>query len=199
MSRTDAEPFLARVMKHLPGLSGGGFSFASWRFEGRPTKEGLGLKRGLDVDVDVLAARILDVEAYPGNVKYVESATITSRASDTSFVYLQKLKLPVLGGCQQSLHIEDLGERDGYRVIAWDQDDAGTNALDTRRGGVRTQYNLGAWLIRPTEVGFALSSAPTKKDVGSLKFAVMTKGADAAASVVVASNIDSMTGWARRG
>jgi len=186
-------------MEHLPSLSGGGYSFASWRFERRPTKEGLGLKRGLTVDIDALVARIMDVEAYPGNVQYVESAKITKQVSDTAFVYLQKLKLPVLGGVQQSLHIADLGERDGYRTIAWDQDDAGTQALNPRRGGVRTQYNLGAWLIKTNEVGFALSSAPVKSDVGGIKFAVMTKGADATASVVISSNIDSMTGWARRG
>ena len=199
MSSAKAEQFLTRVMQHLPELSGAGYSIATWRFENRPTNEGLGMKRGLQVDVDKLATKIMDVSDYPGNVKYVEKTTITSRRSDSEFVYVQKLKLPVLGGCQMSLHLEDIGERDGYRIVAWDQDDAGTEALDKRDGGTRTQYNLGAWLIKPTEVAFALSSAPVKKDVGMLKFQVMTKGADATAGMVISSTIDSMTRWAQRG
>ena len=38
----------------------------SWRFEGRPTGEGLGLKPGVDVDPAAVIARIMDVADYPG-------------------------------------------------------------------------------------------------------------------------------------
>lgn len=185
-------------MDHLPELSDSGYSTAMWRFENRPTNEGLGMKKGLRVDVDQLAATILDVAKYPGNVKYVDTTTITKPISDTEFFYIQKMKLPVLGGVQVSLHLQDIGERDGYRIVAWDQDDAGTEALDKRNGGVRTQYNLGAWLIKPTEVAYALSAAPVKKDVGAIKYAVMTKGADATAGMVISSTIDSMMQFAKR-
>lgn len=198
MSTSKTEPFLTRVFENWNSLSTEGFSSVSWPFAGRPTREGLGLKRGLTVDVEKLAARIMDVEHYPGNIKYVETVLVTERISDKALVYTQKIKLPGLGGCQQSLRIEDLGERDGYRVVAWDQDDAGTEALKKSDGGIRTQYNLGAWLIKPTEVGFALSSAPLKEDVGAIKFKLMTKGADATAGMVISSNIDSMTRWAER-
>ena len=37
-----------------------------------------------------------------------------------------------------------------------------------------------------------------KKDVGSLKFAVMTKGADATAGEVLRSNIEAMRDWSQR-
>ena len=47
-------------------------------------------------------------------------------------------------------------------------------------------------------VGYALASAPKKQDVGRLKFAALTKGADAAASKVLKANIEGMARWAAR-
>lgn len=198
MSDAGAEAFLARVLEQLTDMSRDRFSSKSWRFEGRPTSECVGLKPGVDLDVDKVAARILDVEAYPQNIKFVEDTQVTNRISDSEFVYVQKMKLPALGGIQVSLHMQDLGEHDGYRVIAWDQDDAGTQALDKNHGGARTEYNLGAWLIKPTELAYSLSAAPVKKDVGSIKYAVMTKGSDATAGTVLSSNIDAMIAWSKR-
>lgn len=195
---SDADAFVGRVLDKLQGMSRDRFSSESWRFEDRPTGEGVGLKPGITVDVDKVAARILDVEDYSENIKYVEECKITNRISDTEFVYIQRMKLPALGGIQVSLHMKDLGERDGYRIVAWDQDDEGTQALDKHHGGARTEYNLGAWLIKPTEVAYALSAAPIKKDVGGLKYAIMTKGADATAASVLATNIDAMVAWAQR-
>ncbi|MDP4015437.1 MAG: hypothetical protein Q8P38_12585, partial [Candidatus Nanopelagicales bacterium] len=179
MADAGLEAFLGRVMEHLPGLSSDRFSSQSWRFENRPTNEGLGLKPRVELDVDKVAARILDVEAYSANIKFVESCEMTNKISDSEQVYTQRMKLPALGGIQVSLHMVDLGERDGYRVVGWSQDDAGTEALNPKQGGARTQYNLGAWLITPTSLAYALSAAPVKKDVGGLKFAIMTKGSDA--------------------
>ena len=123
--------------------------------------------------------------------------TVTERG-DNYVIYTQKVKLPVLGGLQFSIKLEDLGEINGYRVVGWNQDDALTEALDKKHGGARTEYNLGAWLVKPDEVAYALSAVPLKKDVGSLKYAVMTKGADATASSVLSDNIDAMIEWANR-
>ena len=57
---------------------------------------------------------------------------------------------------------------------------------------------LGAWLIRPDAVAYALSSAPRRDDVGRLKFAALTKGADAGASSMVKANIEGMIAWSKR-
>lgn len=198
MADAALEAFLGRVFEHLPELGRDRFSNTSWKFENHPTTEGLGLKPGVDVDVDKVAACVLNVEAYPENLKFVESCTITNPISDTEFVYTQKMKLPAIGGVQVSLHMEDLGDREGYRVVAWNQDDAGTEALNTKQGGARTQYNIGAWLIKSDEVAYSLSSAPRKKDVGSIKFAVMTRGADATAGTVLSTTIDAMVAWSQR-
>lgn len=198
MSDSSAEDFLGRVLEQLSDMNRGRFSSKSWRFEDRPTSEGVGLKPEIEIDVETVVQRILNVEAYSQNIKYVEDCQITETISPSEFVYVQRMKLPALGGIQVSLHMTDLGERDGYRVVAWNQDDAGTQALNPKDGGARTAYNLGAWLIKPTELAYALSAAPVKKDVGSLKYAIMTKGSDATAGTVLSSNIDAMVDWAQR-
>ena len=193
-----ADSFLDRVFEHIPDLSREKFNYTSWRFEKRPTGEGVALVPESDVDVEKIIACILNVEAYPQNVRYVESTEVLQRRSDTDFTYVQKLDLPLLGGIQTAINLADYGERDGYRIVAWDQNDEATEALDKKKGGARTQYNLGAWLVKPNEVLYSLSSAPRKADVGSLKFAVMTKGADATAGEVLKSNIDGMVAWSRK-
>lgn len=198
MTDTAAEEFLTRVLAKLKDMPRDKFNSESWKYEDRPTSEGVGVKPDVSIDVDKFAAHVLDVENYPGNVKYVESIEVLNKTSDSDFNYVQKVKLPALGGMQMALHIADLGERDGYRVIAWDQDDAGTEALDKNNGGARTEYNLGAWLISPTEVAYALSASPRKKDVGSIKFAIMTKGSDATVGTVLSSTIDGMIEWSQK-
>ena len=72
-----------------------------------------------------------------------------------------------------------------------------TRRLDPKRGA-RSAYNVGCWLVKPGVVGYALSSAPAKEDVGMLKYAAMTKGADASAPQVVKANIEGMARWASR-
>ena len=67
-----------------------------------------------------------------------------------------------------------------------------------KHGGARTEYNLGAWLVSETEVAYALSASPLKSDLGSLKYALMTKGSDATTGTVLATNIDSMIAWSQR-
>ena len=193
-----AEEFLDRVFEHLSDLSHDGhFNYKSWTFAKRPTSEGVG-RLSDAVDVDAMVARILDVDAYPRNIRYVKATQVTERRSDSDFTYVQQLDLPMLGGLQTALVLSDVGDRAGYRTVWWHQDDDATQALNPKTGGARTQYNLGAWLLKPDEVIYALSSAPVKSDVGSLKYAVMTKGAEVTASEVLKANIEGMVAWSKQ-
>jgi hypothetical protein len=193
-----ADEFLDRVMPHVASLNPERFSHTSWRFEGRPTSETVGVLPNPDTDVELMVTHILDVEAYPDNVKYVESVEVVERRSDSDVTYVQRMNLPLIGRIQVQIHLSDFGDRDGFRVVAWDQDDEGTAALDKKQGA-RTAYNLGAWLLTESSVGYALSTAPLKSDVGTLKYMAMTKGADATASEVLRQNIHGMVNWAHRG
>lgn len=192
-----AQDFLDRVYEHIDDLPREKFNYKSWRFEKRPTSEGVGILPNTDIDVDAMVSHILDVQNYPGNIRYVESIEMVEERTPTDFTYIQRVSLPVLGGLQMAINLSDYGDHDGYRVVAWDQNDGVTEGLNKKQGGARTQYNLGAWLLKPNEVLYALSSAPRKEDVGSLKFAVMTKGADATASEVLKSNIEGMIAWTK--
>ena len=191
-----AADFLDRVMPHLGKLPTDKFNHTSWRFENRPTSEGVGILPA-QVNLDIMAGCILDAEHYPENVKYVESVEIVDRQSPTDVSYIQRMSLPVLGKMQVQIDLTEIPSRDGWRIIAWDQNDAGTEELDKKQGA-RTAYNLGAWLLRDDAIAYALSSAPVKKDVGTLKYMAMTKGADAMASDVLKQNIEGMIAWAER-
>ena len=103
----------------------------------------------------------------------------------------------MLAQIQMELVITDFGDRDGWRVVAWHMLDEETERLNPRQGA-RSDYNVGAWLLKPDAVAYALSSAPKKKDVGRLKFAALTRGADASAAQVVKANIKGMVAWSRR-
>ncbi|MCH9720210.1 MAG: hypothetical protein K0U60_10120 [Actinomycetia bacterium] len=191
-----AADFLDRVMPHLTKLPTDKFNHTSWRYENRPTSEGVGILPA-QVNLDIMASCILDAEHYPENVKYVESVEIVDRRSPTDVSYIQRMSLPVLGKMQVQIDLAEIPSRDGWRIIAWDQNDAGTEELDKKQGA-RTAYNLGAWLLRDDAIAYALSSAPVKKDVGTLKYMAMTKGADAMASDVLKQNIEGMIAWAER-
>ena len=189
--------FVDRVFANLP-TPRGKFTFNAWKQAGRVTKEGVGVLPTSGVDVDAMAARILDVDHYRGNVDHVEECRVVADPAntDTKKHFYQRIKVPVLGSIHHELTLEDLGERDGWRVIAWDQHPA-TDALSSKVGA-RSEYNVGAWLLKPDAVGYALSSAPRKDDVGRLKFAALTKGADAGAAQVVEKNIEGMIRWSKR-
>ncbi len=188
--------FLDRVFSNLPRL-GGRFDFNSWRHAGRPTSEGVGILPMSGVDVDAVAARVMDVAGYVGNIDYVVACRATGDEGPGTVCFYQRIKVPVLAEIQMHLKLTDHGERDGWRVLAWDQLEAQTAGLDPKRGA-RSAYNVGAWLIKANAVGYALSSAPRKEDVGRLKFAALTKGADAGAAQVVKANIEGMVSWSRR-
>ena len=193
-----AAPFLDRVFSNLPSV-GGKFAFNAWRHGGRPTSEGVGVLP-VSVGLDAMVARIMDVGSYRGNIDYVEESRVVPDPAHTppaAVHFYQRIKVPVLAEIQMELVLTDHGIRDGWRVLAWHQLDAETERLSTRKGA-RSEYNVGAWLLKDGAVGYALSSAPRKSDVGRLKFAALTKGADASAAKVVKANIEGMIRWSKR-
>ncbi len=191
-----ADAFLDRMFRNLPSARGR-FVFNAWKHAGRPTQEGVGILPMAGVDVGRMVARIMDVAQYRGNIDYVQESRVVRAISDTQVQFYQRIKVPVLAEIQMELVLTDHGERDGWRVLGWHQVDDATARLNARRGA-RSAYNVGGWLIKPGAVGYALSSAPRKEDVGRLKFAALTKGADAGAAKVVKANIEGMVRWSRR-
>lgn len=190
--------FVDRVFRNLPRW-GSGFAFASWKQAGKVTKEGVGIL-STSVDVDAVVARVMDVGRYVGNIDFVDICRPVSDPAHEppkSVRFYQKIKIPVIGALHHELVLEDLGERDGWRVLGWYRH-PGSDTLN-KREGARAEYNDGAWLVRPEAVGYALSSAPSRADVGRIKFAALTKGADAGAPRAVQANIEGMLKWARRG
>lgn len=193
-----SQPFVDRVFKNLPAV-GGKFRFQAWKRAGQSTKEGVGILPVSGVDISALAACIMDVDHYRGNVDHIEECRMVPDSSYTppsSVRFYQRIKIPVLGSLHHELVLEDLGEKEGWRVLAWRQH-PGTDALDKKKGA-RSEYNVGAWLLRSDAVGFALSSAPRRDDVGRLKFAALTRGADAGATAVLQANIEGMLRWSKR-
>ena len=193
------DAFIDRLFANLPPV-GNRFEFRSWRHADRPTNEGVGVLPLSGVDVEAFARCVMDIDHYKGNIDYVDaSRTVPDAAFEPpkSLRFYQRIKVPVLGAVHHELVLRDLGERAGWRVLAWDLH-PGTNALDPKVGA-RSEYNVGGWLIRPDAVAYALSSAPRKDDVGRLKFAALTRGADAGAAKVVEGNIQGMLRWSRRG
>ncbi len=189
--------FVDRVFSNLPP-SDRGFQWKSWRHGGRPTNEGIGILPR-SVDVDAMASRIMNVDSYRGNIEFVDECRTVPDPACTppqSVRFYQRIKLPLIGSVHHELVLEDLGDRDGWRVLAWHQH-GGTSALDKKKGA-RSDYNVGCWLLRSDAVGYALSSAPRKADVGRLKFAALTKGADAGAASVLKANIEGMIRWSQR-
>ncbi len=194
MSDTD---FLDRVFRNLPPV-GSKFAWKSWKQPGKPTSEGVGILPMPGVDVDAVAARVMDVDHYAGNIDYVvECRTVPDASMPAGSVrFYQRIKVPILATLHHELVLTDHGERDGWRVLAWDKH-AASDSLNPKQGA-RTLYNVGAWLLRPDAVGYTLSSAPRKEDIGRLKFAALTRGADAGASKVLQANIEGMVRWSRR-
>lgn len=196
LPRVSADAFLDRVLPHLQNLPQDRFHATTWRFENRPTSEGVGVKPNPGTDVEAMAAHIFDVEGYPHNIRFVEATEVVERRSDTDVTYVQHMNLPVIGRIQVQIDLSDFGVRDGWRVVAWDQDNDATDALDKKKGA-RTAYNLGAWLLKDDAVAYALASAPRKSDMNALKYMAMTKGADATAGEVIRQNIEGMLHWSQ--
>ncbi len=192
--------FLERVLRRVPHNPPTDYSFEKWEFAGKSTQEGFGLLPIAGVDPEALIARVMDVDNYVGHIDHVEE----SRAiADDRFTppdqvrFYQRISIPILGSIHQELVLTDAGEIDGYRVAFWELLEPETSALSSKVGA-RSQYSDGAWLVKPGFVGYALSSAPRRDDVGFLKFKALTKGANVGASTVVRANIEGMSRWAQR-
>lgn len=190
--------FLSRVFRNLMH-DPAGFQFRTWSAPGRATGEAVGVLP-IRCDPERMVACIMDTDHYVGNVDHVvESRTVADAAfaPPQSVHFYQRIKIPLLSELQMENALEDLGEREGWRVISWRLLQDAMARLSTRKGA-RFDYNDGAWLIRPDAVGYALSSAPLKSDVGRIKYALMTKGAAATAPQVVKNNIQGMVRWSKR-
>jgi len=195
-----ADEFLDRVLKRVPrgGLSA--YHFESWRYADKPTKEALGMLPLHGVDPDKFIACVMDADGYVGRIDHViECRSIADdRFQPPEQVrFYQKINVPVVSKIQQELVLVDHGERDGFRIATWYQLDDETAALNPKVAG-RSDFNIGAWLAKDGLAGYALSSAPRRKDVGLIKFKALTKGADVVAPKVFKGNIEGMAAWARQ-
>lgn len=195
----ESRAFLDRVFLHLPRLPLSKYEFAHWRHEGRPTNEGVGILPVSGFDPERVIARVMDVANYKGQIDFVQESRVVPDPAckpPQAVHFYQRIHVPVLGDIHMELVLTDYGTRDGWRVAAWGQH-PGTDRLDGKKAA-RSEYNVGAWLVRDGYVAYALSSAPQRDDVGRLKFAALTKGADAGAGQVVKANIEGMVAWSRR-
>ncbi|MBI4955096.1 MAG: hypothetical protein HY908_23945 [Myxococcales bacterium] len=190
--------FLARVMQHVRSTGVTSYQFAHWPVPGKPTDEGVGLLPVPGIDAERLIARVLDVDHYVGNLNHVvECRTVADAALAARKVvrFYQRIKIPMLGDVHHELAFERLPVTNGFEVAAWHLLDKETAALSAK-AAARSQYCDGAWLVAPGLIGYALSSAPRREDVGFLKWKALTTGADVAASKVVRENIECMARWA---
>jgi hypothetical protein len=192
--------FIDRVLQRLPRTPPRDYYFAHWPHAGRPTEEGFGMLPVPGADPERVIARVLDFDAYARNLAYVvECRAIADPAypPPAKHRFYQRIKIPLLGEVHHELAMERLGQLAGYEVACWHMLERETEALGAR-GGVRSQHNDGAWLVAPGLVGYALSSAPRRDDVGFLKWKALTTGAEVAAAKVVRDNIERMAAWAAR-
>jgi hypothetical protein len=140
----------------------------------------------------------MDVDHYKGSIPHVvECRSIADpRFTPPEKVrFYQRVNIPIIGDIHHELALSLLGERNGYQIAAWQMLDRETEALSGKQA-IRSGYNEGAWLVAPGVVGYALSSAPRREDVGFIKWKALTAGADVAASKVIRDNIASMARWA---
>jgi len=194
------EAFVERVLSRLPAGKPTSFTWNAWKHAGRPTQEGFGIMPIPGVDPDKVIAAVMDVDHYVGNVEHVATcrSVADSRFTPPEAVrFYQKVSIPMLGSVHHELVLHDMGERGGYRIAAWSLLGPESEALSAKEG-FRSDYNNGAWIVADGVLGYALASAPKKGDVGRLKWAALTKGADVAASKVVKANIEGMARWAAK-
>ncbi len=196
----EAQAFLERVLKHLPPAAPSAYAFTHWSHDGRPTDEGLGLLPVPGLDPEAALAAVMDVDRYAGNLDHVvecRSKADPRFEPPDAVRFYQRLEIPMIGAIQHELALQRLGTHAGYQCAGWDILRPETDALSPK-AGFRSDYNHGVWLAAPGLLGYALGSAPKRKDVGFLKWKALTSGADAAASRVIKANIQAMARWADR-
>jgi hypothetical protein len=195
-------PFLERVLARMPRPDARKteYQFDHWPYSGKVTDEAVGVLAVPGVDPEKFLARVMDVNHYVGPIPHV---TESRAIADPRYVppekvrFYQRVNIPILGEIHQEIALELLGEHKGYQVAAWHLCVPETEALSPKKA-IRAQYSDGAWLVAPGVVGYALTSAPKRDDVGFLKWKALTTGADVAASKVIKDNIAAMARWAAR-
>jgi hypothetical protein len=197
------ETFLARVLDRAPRGGAGitSWVFKHWSVPGKITEEALGLLPVPGVDAKKFLAKVMDLDGYRGPIPHVVVSRVVPDPAwppPGKARFYQRINIPLLGDVQQEIGIELAGEQNGYEIASWRMLEKETAALSTK-DGIRGQYNDGAWLVAPGVVGYALSSAPRREDVGFLKWKALTAGADVAASKVIRDNISAMARWAAAG
>jgi hypothetical protein len=190
--------FVERVLPHLPAGVPGDAVFHRWPWAGRPTEEAVGVVPVPGVDPKKLIDAVMDVDHYVGNVEHVAaSRSIPDPRFPGAVRFYQRVDLPLLGALHHELVLHRLGTKNGWEVAAWHVLRAETDALSAK-DGFRSDYNHGAWFVKPGVVAYALGSCPKRDDVGFLKWKALTTGADAAASRVLRANVEGMARWAAR-
>lgn len=195
----EGKSFLERVLAHVRPVGSKDYVFSHWEVAGKPTVEGVGLLRVPGLDAGRALACMMDVDHYVGNLKHiVECRSIADPAFSTGDrvrVY-QRIKIPLLGDVHHEIALERAGRHGDLEVAAWHLLERETAALSSK-AAARSQYCDGAWLAGGELLGYALSSAPRREDVGFIKWKALTTGADVAASKVVRESIEAMARWAR--
>ena len=196
----DHEAFVARVAQRLPAAAPTKFEFFNWAYQGRPTDEAFGIMPIAGAKPEAVIDAVMDVDHYVGNVEHVaacRAVSDTRYAAPDHVRFYQKVDIPLIGAVHHELVLHRFGDVSGYQVAAWELLRSETDAL-SKREGLRSDYNHGAWFVAPGVVGYALASCPKRDDVGFLKWAALTKGADATAARVIRSNIEGMARWSAK-
>jgi hypothetical protein len=197
----EVREFLGRVLEVLSEGGAGvtGYQFRHWQREGKPTHEALGIKAIPGVDPREVISRVMDVDGYEGHIAHVEACrSLRDQAPETleSVHFFQRINVPSVAKVQHELVLVDAGTLKGYRIAYWYLLDPETEALNPE-AGARSEFNVGAWLVAPGVVGYALSSWPRRGDVNGLQWVLLTSGADGLAKQVVERNIDGVAAWAK--
>ena len=197
----EVREFVGRVLEKVPdgGADVRGYQFQHWEWEGKSTREAVGIKATPGVDPRQVIARVMDVDRYPGNIAHVEASRSEQDAAFSApeqVRFYQLISVPGVAKVQHELVLVDAGTIKGYRLAYWYLLKDQTKSLDPKVAA-RSDFNIGAWLVAPGAVGYALSSWPKRDDVNAFQWFSMTTGANAVAKKVVEANIDGMTAWAK--
>jgi hypothetical protein len=197
----EVREFLGRVLEELSEGGAGvtGYQFRQWEREGKPTHEVLGIKAIPGVDPDDVISRVMDVDGYEGHIAHVEACrSLRDPAHETPerVHFFQRVEIPGVAKVQHELVLVDAGILNGYRLAYWYLLGPKTEALDPG-AGARSEFNVGAWIVAPGVVGYALSTWPRRGDVNGLQWVLLTSGADGLAKKVVEHNLDGIAAWAK--
>ena len=141
----------------------------------------------------------MDVDGYEGHIAHVETCrSLRDPAPERpeSIHLFQRIKVPGVAKLQHELVLVDAGTLKGYRIAYWYLLGPETESLDPQ-AGARSEFNVGAWLVAPGVVGYALSTWPRRNDMNALQWVLLTSGADGLAKKVVEGNIDGIAAWTK--